>query len=244
MPRCCQPALTGLEVGERCCRSGDTARAQIGSLLDNPEISSKLADKLKAIQRAFRQFMDDAGDDDRRHHHRYGGEITEPLSLALGTLRAQIGVQIGELAAIYDVDVAGELTSIVPDGPGWFFETFAAVEGGSRLCHQPLPPRRHVRRVGRQEVVDGDAEDLGDGNQVLDGRVGDPTGARTAAFKLLVVAAGQPGGVSDALLGETDLVAASVERDAKVADVVRPLLGLRAGHASTVSTRALDLRTL
>jgi hypothetical protein len=84
---------------------------------------------MKAIQRAFRDFMDDAGDD-QHWEHRHAGAGTDRLSVALGTLRGLVGVQLGELAALYDVDVVGDLARILPDGSGWFFERFS---GGSEI---------------------------------------------------------------------------------------------------------------
>ena len=44
--------------------------------------------------------------------------------MALGRLRALVGVQVGELAALYDLDVDDDLATIVPDQNGWFFEAF------------------------------------------------------------------------------------------------------------------------
>ena len=118
-----------LEIEEHCFRSADIARQQIGQFLDNPEISAGLTAKMKAIQRAFRDFMDGAGDD-QQWGHRYAGTGTDRLSVALGTLRGLVGVQLGELAALYEVDVAGDLATVVPDGSGWFFERFS---GGSEI---------------------------------------------------------------------------------------------------------------
>lgn len=42
--------------------------------------------------------------------------------MALGCLRGLVGVQVGELAADYDLDVSDELVAIVLDQEGWFFE--------------------------------------------------------------------------------------------------------------------------
>ena len=44
--------------------------------------------------------------------------------MALGRLRALVGVQVGQLAAEYALDVSPELSTIVPDQAGWFFERF------------------------------------------------------------------------------------------------------------------------
>lgn len=49
---------------------------------------------------------------------------TDPLSVALGRLRGLIGVQIGQLAAEYGVELSDDLASIVPSQQGWFFERF------------------------------------------------------------------------------------------------------------------------
>jgi hypothetical protein len=35
-----------------------------------------------------------------------------------------VGVQVGELAARYELEVSDELATIVPDQAGWFFERF------------------------------------------------------------------------------------------------------------------------
>jgi hypothetical protein len=61
-----------LEFEEHCYQSAGLARRQIGDLLDNLETGAALAAKLKAIQRAFRDFMDDAGDD-KPWGRRYSG---------------------------------------------------------------------------------------------------------------------------------------------------------------------------
>lgn len=48
--------------------------------------------------------------------------------MALGRLRGLVGIQIGELAADYNLDVSKELATIVPDQAGWFFEPFDSTE--------------------------------------------------------------------------------------------------------------------
>jgi len=49
---------------------------------------------------------------------------TDPLSVALGRLRALVGVQVGMMACDYDLQVHDDLATIVPDQKGWFFERF------------------------------------------------------------------------------------------------------------------------
>lgn len=111
------------EIEEHCVTSANDTRAQLTQHLNNPEISTSLAQRLQLLQRLFRDFVDDIGPTGDRHRHwRFDG--TDPLSMALGRLRGLVGVQIGELAANYNLEVSDELATIVPDQTGWFFERF------------------------------------------------------------------------------------------------------------------------
>lgn len=113
-----------LEIEEQCVGSADHARKELGKHLDNPEIGPEMIRHVRLLQRLFRDFMDEvgpSGGDWDRHYRPMG---TDPLSMALGRLRGLVGVQIGELAAEYGLDVSEELASIVPDQAGWFFERF------------------------------------------------------------------------------------------------------------------------
>lgn len=126
-----------LEIEEHCVRSADYARKQLGAHLDNSEIGPDLARRLRLIQKLFRDFMDEGGSAaDDWDHRRWSSIGTDPLSIALGRLRGLVGVQVGEIAAQYDLEVSEELATIVPDQAGWFFERFdqgdSAVEGGKR----------------------------------------------------------------------------------------------------------------
>lgn len=94
-------------------------------LLNNPEISSHLEAKIKAIRAAFREFLDEVGPTDPWHRRHHGPNGTDQLSVALGTLRGLVGVQLGEIASIWDVEINDDLATIVPDSKGWFFERFA-----------------------------------------------------------------------------------------------------------------------
>lgn len=112
-----------MEIEEHCVTAANTVRAGIGSHLDNPEISSELARQLRLLQRLFRDFVDEVGPAGEGGHVRY--YATDPLSIALGRLRGLVGIQVGELAAKYELEVSDELATIVPDQAGWFFEPFA-----------------------------------------------------------------------------------------------------------------------
>lgn len=112
-----------VEIEEHCASSADHARRELTMLLSSPEIGPQFTEKVRAIRAAFREFMDEAGDDryhGQRHHH--SGIGTDSLSLSLGRLRGLVGVQIGEIASTWDVDVPDDLATIVPDQVGWFFE--------------------------------------------------------------------------------------------------------------------------
>lgn len=113
-----------LEIEEDCVRSADYARRELGELLNNPEISDGLSAQLKALQASFRGFMDEVGHEDHpRHRWSHGG--TDALSMALGKLRALVGIHIAELATQFDLEVPDDLARIVPDQTGWFFERFS-----------------------------------------------------------------------------------------------------------------------
>ncbi|MBK8436564.1 MAG: hypothetical protein IPL37_08650 [Austwickia sp.] len=111
-----------LEIEEHCVTSANRVREGIGSHLDNPEITPELARQFQLLQRLFRDFVDEVGPAGDGGHMRY--YATDPLSMALGRLRGLVGVQVGEMAAKYELEVSDELATIVPDQAGWFFERF------------------------------------------------------------------------------------------------------------------------
>lgn len=112
-----------VEIEEHCVRSAEQARRDLTGLMSSPEIGPQLSGQVSAIRAAFREFMDEVGDEyDQRYHRPPFGDRTHALSLALGRLRGLAGAQIGEIAAVWDVEVPDELAAIVPDQAGWFFE--------------------------------------------------------------------------------------------------------------------------
>jgi len=118
------------EIEEHCVNSASEARRQLGVLLDSPEIGSEVSGRARAIQAAFRAFMDEVGPDDGEEWHRWRGAGTDRLSVALGRLRGVVGLLVGEIASTYRLDVSEDLATIVPDLDGWFFERDRAGEGG------------------------------------------------------------------------------------------------------------------
>jgi hypothetical protein len=113
-----------LEIEEHCVSSADHARKELGKHLDNPEIGQEMIRHVQLLQRLFRDFMDEVGPGRGDWDRYYRSMGTDPLSMALGRLRGLVGVQVGEMAAEYGLDVSEELASIVPDQAGWFFERF------------------------------------------------------------------------------------------------------------------------
>lgn len=110
-----------MEIEEHCVRSANRVREQLGLHLDNAEIGAELARSIQLLQRLFRDFVDEFGPagSDWSQYRRPGND---PLSMALGRLRGLVGVQVGDLAATYGLEVSEELAAIVPDQAGWFFE--------------------------------------------------------------------------------------------------------------------------
>jgi hypothetical protein len=111
-----------LEIQEQCVESASTVRKKLGEHMDNPEIGELLADRLAVLQRHFRDFMTEVGSDDDRWRRHSSPIATDPFSEALGRLRALVGVELGGLAAYFDVPVPDQLAVIVPGGGGWFWE--------------------------------------------------------------------------------------------------------------------------
>lgn len=117
-----------LEIEEHCVTSANKIRDQLGEQMNNPEIGTDLARRLQLLQRLFRDFVDHIGPASSDRHRHWQPLGTDPLSMALGRLRGLVGIQIGELAADYNLDVSKELATIVPDQAGWFFEPFDSTE--------------------------------------------------------------------------------------------------------------------
>jgi hypothetical protein len=120
-----------LEVEEHCVQSAAETRRRLGAVLDSPEITDQLNQRVRALQAAFRAFMDEVGPQDDLHGHHRGGYGTDPLSVALGCLRGVVGLLVGELASVYGLEITDDLALIVPDLDGWFFTAVEPSPGGS-----------------------------------------------------------------------------------------------------------------
>lgn len=113
-----------MEVEEHCVSSANHVRQVLTEHLNNPETSARLGQRLQLLQRLFRDFVDEVGPAGDGWDRPWRAVGTDPLSMALGRLRGLVGVQVGQLAADYNLDVSEELATIVPDQTGWFFERF------------------------------------------------------------------------------------------------------------------------
>lgn len=114
-----------LEIEEHCVRSADETRKGLGLHLDNPEIGPDLIRRLQLLQRLFRDFIDEVGSGGGDWGRPWRSVGTDPLSVALGKLRGLVGVQVGEMAAEFGLEVSDELAAIIPVQKGWPFERVA-----------------------------------------------------------------------------------------------------------------------
>lgn len=106
-------------------------RLELGAHLGNPEIGPALARELRPLQGLFRDSMDEVGPADRDWGHRHWSHGTDPLSMALGKMRALTGVLVGDLAAKHDLEVSDDLATIVPAQAAWFFDRSIGPDTGS-----------------------------------------------------------------------------------------------------------------
>lgn len=104
---------------DRCAASANYMRSYIGTLLKAQGMGKELKQELKIMRRHFTQFLSDLTDAGLDHP---GTVDPRSLERVLGWLRLPVGEQVGLLAAQYDIDIASELATIVPDQNAWFFE--------------------------------------------------------------------------------------------------------------------------
>lgn len=110
---------TAWEIPSECIHSADRTRHDLSAILNTPGIGAALAVQVKLLRSYFRTFMTDAREMDGARHYRMGAD---PLSVALGELRAKVGLVVGDLATRFDLAIEEELASIVPVDEGGFFE--------------------------------------------------------------------------------------------------------------------------
>jgi hypothetical protein len=109
-----------LEVVGQVERSIHDIREECTRVLQALGANAFAAVPLRAIRAAGRRFHDGRNEEFRFFDHPYDGkrharEGTPGFFAALGTYRATVGQQVALLAAHYDIDVEGDLASVLPE---------------------------------------------------------------------------------------------------------------------------------
>jgi hypothetical protein len=94
--------------------SAIVAREFLTEQLAQAQPGKSLEASLRAMRASFRRFVQAGGDDGHNfEHHRYFSDL-DPLSLALGALRSEVGLQVLLIAYYYGLEVEEELAAILP----------------------------------------------------------------------------------------------------------------------------------
>jgi len=104
-----------LEVASQVDRSVHDIRAECTKVLQMIAPNGFGANPIRVIRSAARHFQDDQREefhffDDHRNRH----EGNPGFFVALGAFRATVGQQVAQLAAHYDIDVEGDLATVLP----------------------------------------------------------------------------------------------------------------------------------
>nr|WP_169454410.1 DUF6650 family protein [Catelliglobosispora koreensis] len=100
------------ESQPHCVESANRIREFLTKQLCEPDVGKELRNALVAIRAACRTFVDAADADGTFNRKEW--EHTDPFSLALGALRASVGVHLARLAERFDLEVEPQLAEIVP----------------------------------------------------------------------------------------------------------------------------------
>lgn len=98
-----------MEIGDYVDRSVLDIRQRLTTELEDLPKSSPLAESLGAMRAACRKFLDGV----QGSHSRHMG-LGPLYAQCIGELRAIFGVHIAKIALIYDLEVSGDLVSILP----------------------------------------------------------------------------------------------------------------------------------
>jgi hypothetical protein len=108
--------LFGLRIFEDVqysLQSANECRQYLTQLLQDPTLGEELRSLVKAVRASFRRFVDEAGPGGVF----LSGESTRGLdlfSVALGELRATVGLHLATIAYQYEIEVEEELATIFP----------------------------------------------------------------------------------------------------------------------------------
>jgi len=112
---------TDLEEVSQVDRSIHEIRAECTRTLQSLSASVFAAIPIRAIREASRRFHNDQHEQfryfdggDRYEHGHHGRRGSPGFFVALGAYRATVGLQVAMLAAHYDIDIEGELASVLP----------------------------------------------------------------------------------------------------------------------------------
>ena len=107
-----------LEVVSQVERSIHQIREQCTKTLQALPPKAFAVIPIRSIREASRRFHDDQQEEFRFFHFdgaRRSREGTPGFFVALGGLRAIVGMQVAQLAAHYDIDIEGDLAAILPN---------------------------------------------------------------------------------------------------------------------------------
>ena len=108
------------ETPDYAIMSADRARRELGAILADPDISPHMEQIARAMQSAFRGFMD-------AHPHPYRSHWGEDeFMVARGELRATVGALVGELSSDYGVSLNDDLAQSVPNPNDFIDQRFPA----------------------------------------------------------------------------------------------------------------------
>jgi hypothetical protein len=104
-----------LEVLDFCVDSALDIRKFLTDQIGELDTNSKLAEHLRAIRLACRHFLNQCGTRNGRPiRYHFGGPREAEFFMALGELRAVIGVHIAAIAVMHGLPIEGDLATILP----------------------------------------------------------------------------------------------------------------------------------
>jgi hypothetical protein len=112
-----------------CLHSAIMSRSFLTDELSKAKAGKSLAESLRAMRAAFRQFVDAAGPDARNFRGQTGSPGTDPYSTALENLRVLVGLHLAVISEKYGIEIEPDLKQILPPDtaadddpsflPGW-----------------------------------------------------------------------------------------------------------------------------
>jgi hypothetical protein len=99
-----------------CIASAIQIRHELTRELQQKTLSAGMIGCLKAIRAACREFVDSAGPEGRNFWHAHGCDA-HPFALALGRLKALVGVQLALIVREFHLDVEPQLARALPPAP-------------------------------------------------------------------------------------------------------------------------------